>query len=75
MAHNFSTIASNSNYQSILDNALDEYRKKTGKDLRSDPYLPSLNWWLDATVNVLYAFSVTINSVSGGINVACPLAG
>ncbi|KAI0284057.1 hypothetical protein BC826DRAFT_1179478 [Russula brevipes] len=107
MAHNLptSTIASNANYLSILDNALDEYRKKTGKDLRSDPlsselelcgspdailsvfreHVPGFDQrqsshdkstgWLDATVNVLYAFSVTINSVSGGINVACPLAG
>jgi hypothetical protein len=102
MAHNLPTIASDSNYQSILDNTLDEYRKKTGKDFRSDPLFSKLELcdspdavlsvfqeqipgfdqrqsgddkstgWLNATVNVLYTFSATINSVSGGINIVRP---
>ena len=33
---------STSNYQLIFDNALDAYRKKTKKDLRSHPLLPKL---------------------------------
>jgi len=31
-----------SNYQFIFDNALDSYKKRTGKDLTSDPLLLSL---------------------------------
>jgi len=33
---------STSNYQLIFDNALEAYRKKTKKDLRSHPLLPKL---------------------------------
>ena len=33
---------STSNYQVILDNALNAYKKKTKKDLRSHPLLPKL---------------------------------
>jgi hypothetical protein len=34
--------ASRSNYQVIFDSALQAYKKKTGKDLTSDPLLSSL---------------------------------
>jgi len=34
--------ASRSDYQSIFDHALEAYRKKTGKDLRSHPLLAKL---------------------------------
>ncbi len=33
------TATSHSNYQSIFDSALEAYKKKTGKDLTSDPLL------------------------------------
>jgi hypothetical protein len=33
------SAASRSNYQAIFDSALDAYKKKTGKDLTSDPLL------------------------------------
>jgi hypothetical protein len=33
---------SSSNYQSIFDNALESYKKRTGKDLASDPILRRL---------------------------------
>ena len=33
---------SSSNYQSIFDNALESYKKRTGKDLASDPLLRRL---------------------------------
>ena len=36
------TSESTSNYQVIFDNALDAYKKKTKKDLRSHPLLPKL---------------------------------
>ena len=35
-------VASCSNYQAIFDSALRAYKKKTGKDLTSDPLLHSL---------------------------------
>jgi hypothetical protein len=36
------SVASRSNYQAIFDNALEAYKKKTGKDLTLDPLLHSL---------------------------------
>ena len=42
MAQTPATTSSRSNYQSIFDNALEVYRKKTGKDLRSHPLLSKL---------------------------------
>jgi hypothetical protein len=42
MSHTPTPIASNSNYQAIFDNALEAYKKKTKKDLRSHPLLPKL---------------------------------
>ena len=35
-------ISSSANYQLIFDNALEAYKKKTGKDLASDPLLTRL---------------------------------
>jgi hypothetical protein len=34
--------SASSNYQSIFENALESYRKRTGKDLASDPLLREL---------------------------------
>lgn len=88
------TATSNSNYRSIFDSALEAYKKKTGKDLTSDPLLrrleagrspddildilqehitgfdqslssDGLTKWLNPTVNVLYAFSMTIGNSLG----------
>jgi hypothetical protein len=42
MSQTFPSIASRSNYQAIFDNALEAYKKKTGKDLTSDPLLRSI---------------------------------
>jgi hypothetical protein len=42
MAQTPATTSSRSNYQSIFDNALEVYRKKAGKDLRSHPLLSKL---------------------------------
>ena len=42
MLQTSATPLSSLNYQSIFDNALVAYRKKTGKDLRSDPLLAKL---------------------------------
>ena len=42
MSQTSATTSSRSNYQSIFDNALEVYRKKTGKDLRSHPLLSKL---------------------------------
>jgi len=42
MSQNFPRSLSSSNYQVILDNALEGYKKKTGKDLASDPLLRRL---------------------------------
>jgi hypothetical protein len=35
-------MASPSNYQSIFENALESYKKRTGKDIASDPLLRKL---------------------------------
>jgi hypothetical protein len=42
MSRNATATASSSNYQSIFDNAIDAYKKKTNKDLRSHPLLAKL---------------------------------
>jgi hypothetical protein len=42
MSWNSPTANSNSNYQIIFDNALKAYKTKTGKDLRSEPFLRRL---------------------------------
>src|SRR5712691_5542438 len=42
MSHSPTATTSTSNYQLIFDNALEAYRKKTKKDLRSHPLLPKL---------------------------------
>jgi len=42
MSHAPTATTSPSNYQLIFDNALEAYRKKTKKDLRSHPLLPKL---------------------------------
>jgi hypothetical protein len=42
MSQNSPTANSSSNYQVIFDNALNAYQTKTGKDLKSDPLLRSL---------------------------------
>ena len=42
MSQNSPIADSSSNYQVIFDNALKSYKTKTGKDLRSDPLLRSL---------------------------------
>ena len=39
MSHNLPQIPSSENFQAIFDNALEVYKKKTGKDLKSDPLL------------------------------------
>ena len=42
MSRSPTSVASSSNYQVIFDNALEAYKKKTGKDLTSDPLLHTL---------------------------------
>ena len=42
MSQTSTAIASISNYQSIFDNALEAYKRRTQKDLRSHPLLPKL---------------------------------
>ena len=42
MSHTLTAATSTSNYQVIFDNALEGYRKKTNKDIRSHPLLPKL---------------------------------
>jgi len=42
MSHTPTATTSTSNYQVIFDNALEAYRKKTNKDLRSHQLLPKL---------------------------------
>jgi hypothetical protein len=94
MSQTPATATSNSNYRTIFDSALEAYKKKTGKDLTSDPLLrrleagrspndildilqehiagfdqslrrDGLTKWLNPTVNVLYAFSITIGNSLG----------
>ena len=42
MSQTSPSATSRSNYQAVFDNALEAYKKKTGKDLPSDPLLHSL---------------------------------
>jgi hypothetical protein len=42
MSQNPPATSSSANYQLIFDNALEVYKKKTGKDLASDPLLTRL---------------------------------
>ena len=42
MSQTLTATTSTSNYQVIFDSALDAYKKKTKKDLRSHPLLPKL---------------------------------
>jgi hypothetical protein len=42
MSQTPTATTSTSNYQAIFDSALDAYKKKTKKDLRSHPLLPQL---------------------------------
>jgi len=42
MSHTPTATTSSSNYQSIFDNAIEAYKKKTKKDLRSHPLLDKL---------------------------------
>ena len=42
MSQASSSVASRSNYQAIFDNALEAFKRKTGKDLTLDPLLHSL---------------------------------
>jgi len=42
MSQSSTAITSISKYQSLFDNALEAYKKKTKKDLRSHPLLPKL---------------------------------
>jgi len=55
MSQASATTSSRLNYQSIFDNALEVYRKKTGKDLRSHPLLSKLETCdsPDAVLNTL----------------------
>jgi hypothetical protein len=92
MSHTHSAAASSSNFQLIINNALDTYRKRTKKDLLTHPLAARLQacdtpaailamlqeqaqgldrsqrgderWskWLDPIVNVLFAFSTTIEA-------------
>jgi hypothetical protein len=42
MSHDSTATSSNSNYQSIFDSALEAYKEKTSKELRSQPLLVKL---------------------------------
>jgi hypothetical protein len=42
MSQTLVTASSSSNYQTIFDNAIEAYKKKTKKDLRSHPLLTKL---------------------------------
>ena len=42
MSQTLVTTSSSSNYQTIFDNAIEAYKKKTKKDLRSHPLLTKL---------------------------------
>jgi len=56
MSRTPSATTSSSNYQSIFDNAIEAYKKKTKKDLRSHPLLDKLQncHSPDAVLNILY---------------------
>ncbi|KAF8477926.1 hypothetical protein DFH94DRAFT_845852, partial [Russula ochroleuca] len=94
MSHSQPTASSSSNFQLIINNALEAYKKRTKSDLLAHPLAPQLQacdspgailavlqqqvqgldqsgtddrWtkWLDPTVNVLFAFSVTLGTGIG----------
>jgi hypothetical protein len=56
MSQNPTATTSTSNYQSIFDNAIEAYKKKTKKDLRSHPLLDKLqnSHSPDAVLTILY---------------------
>jgi hypothetical protein len=56
MSQTSTATISSSNYQSIFDNAIEAYKKKTKKDIRSHPLLDKLQNCdsPDAVLNVLY---------------------
>jgi len=56
MSQTPTATTSSSNYQSIFDSAIEAYKKKTKKDLRSHPLLDKLQNCdsPDAVLNVLY---------------------
>jgi len=56
MSQNPTAAISSSNYQSIFDYAIEAYKKKTKKDLRSHPLLDKLQncHSPDAVLNILY---------------------
>jgi hypothetical protein len=56
MSQTPTATASTSNYQSIFDNAIEAYKKKTKKDLRSHPLLDKLQncHSPDAVLTILY---------------------
>lgn len=57
------TATSHSNYRRIFDNALEAYKKKTGKDLTSDPLLSRLEAChsADDTLNILQEHTTGFN--------------
>lgn len=55
MSQTSTATASTSNYQIIFDNAIEAYKKKTKKNLRSHPLLPELQT-CDSPVAVLNVF-------------------
>ena len=56
MSQTLIATTSSSNYQSIFDNAIEAYKKKTNKDLRSHPLLDKLQNCdsPNAVLNILY---------------------
>ena len=56
MSQTLTASTSTSNYQSIFDNAIEAYKKKTKKDLRSHPLLDKLQncGSPDAVLTILY---------------------
>ena len=82
------TPTSTSNYQSIFDNAIEAYKKKTKKDLRSHPLLEILQNCdsPDAVLKVLYGQITGFNQSRGPndkltkwlnptVNVLCTFSG
>jgi hypothetical protein len=100
MSQSSSEVSPRANYQSTFDSALQTYKKKTGKDLSSNPLfrrfetcrspddviailrqqVPGFNQsgsgsnddrltkWLDPTVRVITAFSMTIGGAVALVN-------
>ena len=97
MSHSHPSTASLSNFQLILNSALEAYKKRTKKDLLAHPLATQVQscnspsailallqqqvlgedqsqssddrWtkWLDPTVNVLFALSVTLGGAVGPV--------